>query len=69
MLVFFNEDEKLAFEEYVNLNNDAFNNILEKQKAPFMPSLDGYNMDEMKKQYRNGMALKIMLEQFREKIN
>ncbi len=67
MLLFDNEDEKKAFEEYVYVNNEAYNNIFAKQKEPYMPQLDGYNMEEMKKEYRNGMALKIMLEQFREK--
>ena len=60
------EEEKVAFEKYVHLNYDEFNAIFATQIAPYMPQLDGYDMEEMRKQYKDGMTLKILLERFRK---
>ena len=66
ILVFPSEEEKVAFEKYVHLNYDEFNAIFATQIAPYMPQLDGYDMEEMRKQYKDGMTLKILLERFRK---
>lgn len=69
ILLYNNDEERQLFERYVLEHKLEFEHLSEEQKEPYMPELPDYNMQAFKTEYKNGMALKIMLEEYRKSIN
>lgn len=69
VLIFKSEEEREKFNGYVVEHWHEKDNFSDGIHIPYMPSVEGYIMDEFEKEYRNVQILKRMLEQFRcEKI-
>ena len=65
LLIFISEEEKLAFQRYVEKNWDEKEKLVKNVRLPYFPNIEGYIMDELKKEYRNVQILRIMLKEFR----
>lgn len=68
VLVFNSEDEQSMFEKYVCEHQEYLEGDVEDYRLPYFPSLQGYNMDEMKKRYKNSLLLNEMLIDFRSQL-
>lgn len=66
LLIFESEDEKLSFEEYVEKNLYRTEMQMDNIHLPYFPDIDGYIMDEFKKEYRNVQILRTILDEFRK---
>lgn len=65
VLIFDTESEKEAFERYVICNYQKYNTNEFINQLPYFPDIEGYIMDEFKKQYLNSLLLQQMLKDFR----
>lgn len=71
VLIFASRAEYRQFVDYIKNNMDRYKSLYEKQGdtgIPIFPELKGYNMDHFKKQYRDALVMKKMLEEFRTGI-
>lgn len=65
VLIFESENEKELFKNYVIKNWANKENFSINIWLPHFPEIDGYIMEEFKKQYYNVQILKRMLSEFR----
>lgn len=68
ILVLNSEDEQDRFEKYVCEHQEYLERDVEDYRLPYFPNLQGYNMDEMKKRYKNSLLLNEMLIDFRSQL-
>lgn len=65
VLVFDSELERAQFKEFVIRNYETYNLDTYKDRLPHFPELEGYIMDEFKKEYLQSQLLQQMLNDFR----
>jgi hypothetical protein len=65
ILIFNNESERTHFKEYVIDHWEAKEDFAKGILTPHMEEIPGYNMEALKKQYRDVQILQKMLEAFR----
>ena len=65
MLVFESDDERIAFEQYVQERIEELVALIAKQKEPYMQPISGYDMKSFVEDYKSGKALHIKLENFK----
>lgn len=68
VLVFKSKSEREQFELYVKAHESHYHELYAEQGdtgLPHFPDLEGYNMDEFKKDYRNALVMQKMLVEFR----
>lgn len=70
VLLFNSDVEREQFEQYVKQNESHYHELYSAQGdtgLPHFPNLEGYVMDEFKKDYRNSLVMQKMLVEFRTK--
>lgn len=70
VIIFSSEYEKQCFLDYLKSNIKKYKMISEKiteNYLPYFPKLKGYTMEKFKKDYKDAIVVKKMLEEFREK--
>lgn len=70
VLLFDSEQERMLFEAYIKQNEDKYRELYSEQGdtgLPHFPNLEGYIMEEFKKDYRNALVMQKMLAEFKEK--
>lgn len=65
VLIFESEFERAKFNDFVIVNYDKYNIDAFRNRLPYFPDLEGYNMDEFKKDYLQSQLLQQMLKDFR----
>ncbi len=67
MLVFESEFERTKFIDFVIANYEKYDIDAFRNRLPYFPDLEGYNMDAFKKDYLQSQLLQQMLKDFRIK--
>ena len=66
VLVFESEQERECFNFYLKENEETYRTLFKEEDGiPIFPELAGVNLDYMKKEYRDALVLRKMLERFR----